>query len=182
MKLVKTLWAIWWARNRRDDKVISPLVAVELSSKVVSQWQAAQKGTEGDVSRSTRTGDKGPVKWQPPVMGWHKVNIEAAVHVGAPDFRVGMILRNDKGEFVEGMLRSFKEEASVLEAEARGLHEALLWLRKLGVRQVIVECDSLSVVNAVLKNIMYMSEVGTIFEECRSILRQRSDVKVQHVC
>lgn len=125
--------------------------------------------------------DKSPVKWQPPALGWYKVNVDAAVHVGHPEFRVGMILRNDKGEFIDGMLRSFNDEVSVLEAEAMELYEALLWLRELEVRQVIVECDSLLVVNAVLKNITYMSEVGTVFEDCRAILRQRSDFKDQHV-
>lgn len=57
-------------------------------------------------------GDKFFVKWQPPALGWYEVNVDVVVdvQVGALDFIVGMIIRNDKVEFVEGMLRSFNEE------------------------------------------------------------------------
>lgn len=46
---------------------------------------------------------------------------------------------------------------------------------------MIFESDSLNVVNAMTKNIPYMSEVGYIFDDCRSILRRRFDFMVQHV-
>lgn len=92
-----------------------------------------------------------------------------------------MVLRNDRGEFVAGMQRSINERATVLEAEGIGVQEALHWLLELGLRQVVVESDSLIVATALIKNIEHASEVGTTLESCRSILRQRDDFKVQHV-
>ncbi|XP_074346406.1 uncharacterized protein LOC141685188 [Apium graveolens] len=92
-----------------------------------------------------------------------------------------MVLRDDTGAFMAGMLKNFDENASILEAEATGVQEVLQWVCGLGVSQVVVESDSLVVVNVLRKNSQYVSEVGSIFECCRAVLRQRCDLKVQHV-
>lgn len=44
-----------------------------------------------------------------------------------------------------------------------------------------MESDSLNVVSALSNNTLYVSDMGDVFEECRSILRQRDDFKIQHV-
>ncbi|XP_074369751.1 uncharacterized protein LOC141711245 [Apium graveolens] len=68
-----------------------------------------------------------------------------------------------------------------MEAEAIAVHEALCWIQSLGLGNVAVECDALNVVSAVQKGTVYFSEVGSILDSCRHILRQRSDLKIQHV-
>ncbi|KAL8135927.1 hypothetical protein AgCh_010516 [Apium graveolens] len=183
MKLVKAMWGIWWARNRRvwENKVVPPLRAIETCSKMISEWQATQEKAQSSVMGGGRLGNRGVIKWQPPLLGWHKANVDAAIQIGASEFKVGMVIRNANGEFVEGLQKSINEEMSVLEAEAVGVYEALCWLMRLGLRKVIVESYSLVIVNALLNNTTFVSEVGTIFENCRSIFRQRSDFKVQHV-
>ena len=79
------------------------------------------------------------------------------------------------------MQKCIAEKVTVLEAEDVGLEEALKWIQSLAAGQVVVESDSFTVVNALLRNTEYVSEVGSTIECCRYILCQRSDVKVQHV-
>ena len=82
---------------------------------------------------------------------------------GQPSFSIGMVLRNEKGEFIAGMNKCLAGSCSVLEAEATGVQEAIDWVDRFAVSQVVVESDSLSVVNAIQKHISYHSEVGKTF-------------------
>lgn len=110
------------------------------------------------------------------------MNVYVAIHEGVSSFKLGMVLRNDGGIFMAGKQVSIEAKVSILEAEATGVQEAMHWIRDLGIRNVVVENDSLTVVNALLRNTEYVSEVDIIiFESCRLFLKQRNNVKVQHV-
>ncbi|XP_074352687.1 uncharacterized protein LOC141691833 [Apium graveolens] len=138
---------------------------------MVSDWREAQSKAQGYMQIVGNTVAKGQVKWQKTPSGWYKVNADAAIQEGSTWFKVGMVLKNDKGEFVSGMHKGFEEEVSIPEAEAIGLYEALMWIDDMGIQQVILECDSLVVVNALIKSTTFVSEVGTTLEFCRSIFR-----------
>lgn len=88
----------------------------------------------------------------------------------------------DKGDFVDGMNKCMHGSATVLEAETVGVYEALCWLEGFtAVTRVDVESDSLNLVNALQKNNTIYSEVGNVLDSCCSILRQRRNLKIQHV-
>ncbi|KAL8094028.1 hypothetical protein AgCh_035786 [Apium graveolens] len=183
VQMTKVLWGIWFARNRRvwEEKLLSPMITMDISMKMVTEWRAAQNKVQGSVQASVISVAKEQVRWQYPFAGWYKMNVDAALREGVTGFKVGMVLRNDKGDFIASMQKCFAEEVSVLEAEAIGVLEALIWITERGDKQVIVESDSLITVNALLNNTIFMAEVGTTFELCRSILSHRSDVRIQHV-
>ena len=88
----KALWGIWFVRNKQvwEEQKMNPTVAMEVVSRMVAEWVAAQeksqvlmKATEG----SSRVG------WKPPEAGWHKLNVDAAIHEGDSFFNVGMIFK-----------------------------------------------------------------------------------------
>ncbi|KAK1353602.1 hypothetical protein POM88_008168 [Heracleum sosnowskyi] len=148
---------------------------------MVAEWKEAQNKQQGGGQASSSRASGSRCGWKCPDPGWYKANVDAAIHEGSSQFRVGMVLRDDTGVFVAGMVKRFDENATVLEAEATGMYEVLQWVCGLGVSQVVVESDSLVVVDALNKNRKYVSEVGSIFESCRVVLQQRCDLKVQHV-
>ncbi|XP_074346813.1 uncharacterized protein LOC141685614 [Apium graveolens] len=115
--MAKILRGIWFARNKRDwdGKIMSPSVAMEISMKMVLDWRAAQSMAQGNMQTAGNIVAKDQVKWQKPPSGWYKVNVDAAIHVGSTWFKVGMVLRNDKGEFVAGMHNGFEEDVTILE-------------------------------------------------------------------
>lgn len=92
-----------------------------------------------------------------------------------------MVLRNEAGQFVMGKNMKIAGEVSVLEAEARGVYEALQWLKQLEIYNVVVESDSQVVVNAVKAREQYQFEVGHILDECSEILMNRSDLSLYYV-
>lgn len=87
--------------------------------------------------------------WRPPQEGCLKLNADASVFGGEMSFTLGMVLHDDHGQFVRGKNMKIQGSVTVMEAEARGVHEALNWIEELNVQKVSIESDSELVVKAV---------------------------------
>ena len=80
---------------------------------------------------------------------------------------MGMVLRNENGQFVKGKNMRFQGQATVLEAEARGGEESIRWIEEMGVSDVEIESDSELTVKATLsKEKQYYNEAGHTIEFC----------------
>lgn len=141
---------------------------MELSSKQITEWQEAQKKIYSSAHVPHSAVSRNQVKWNPPAIGRYKLNVDASIHDGHSYFKIGMVLRNDKGDFVAGMNKCLQGSVTLLEAEVVGVHEALCWLGEFTMNQVDVESDSLIVVNALQKNNIIYSEVGNVLDSCRN--------------
>jgi len=58
------------------------------------------------------------VKWQPPVKGYLKCNLDAALFGDQQCFGIGICIRNAQGQFIKVLTKWFKCYPSPLEAEA----------------------------------------------------------------
>ncbi|XP_074364595.1 uncharacterized protein LOC141705594 [Apium graveolens] len=182
VRLARTLWGIWFARNRKvwEDKQTPPNVAMEVASKMVDEWQKAQQKNQLSSNTPNRSENESQVHWEKPQGGWKKVNVDASVYDGSSSFKIGLVLRDDSGSFIAGLQSCMAGQVSSMEAEVIDVHEALCSIQSLGLGNIAVECDALNVVSAVQKGTVYFLRLG-ILDSCRHILRQRSDLKIQHV-
>lgn len=64
-------------------------------------------------------------KWKSPMSGWVKLNVDASVKEGEPDFAIEMVIRNEHGQFMMGRNRRTASQLSVIEVEAHSVLEAL---------------------------------------------------------
>lgn len=92
-----------------------------------------------------------------------------------------MVIRNDQGQFVQGKNMCISSKVFVMEAEARGVLEALLWMENLRLEAVCIESDLSLVVNAVNNQMKNYLEVGHIIDYCQLKFRNRSDLVLCHV-
>ncbi|XP_074355893.1 uncharacterized protein LOC141695553 [Apium graveolens] len=177
------LWGIWNARNMRmwDSKVLTPALAMEWSKKQVNEWREVRKRSRGVQGSISTTNQAAARAWIAPQEGEFKLNVDASVVEGQPFFTVGMVIRDHAGQFVQGRNSKTAGVVSVLEAEALGVLEALSWLHTLPDMKVLVESDSLNVVNAILADMEYQVEVGHVIEACRSLLGELVNVSVRFV-
>ncbi|XP_074363624.1 uncharacterized protein LOC141704237 [Apium graveolens] len=94
--------------------------------------------------------------WVAPAYGEFKLNVDASIKEGEPFFSIEMVIRNCRGNFVRGRTMKCARVVSVLEAEAVGVREALLWLLTLPhMKPMKFESDSLVAVNAISKGTVY---------------------------
>ena len=177
------LWGIWFVRNKKlwEGKSITPAITVKLSSTQVEDWQSAMHRKELYSAGFSRTEEQDCSRWSRPQEGWVKLNVDASVFNGVDSFAVGMVLRDDKGEFIRGKNLRHAGTVNVMEAEAIGLQEALAWLEDMGVQNVVIECDSQLVTDSVQYNKEYQLEVGNVLEFCRAKLRQRADFILHNI-
>lgn len=88
------LWGIWAARNLKvwENKVVTPKLAVQWSSKEVTQWCDVQKLRRSKANGNVQSYQRGTVHWKPPDAGNLKVNVDASVFPGMSNFSIGMVL------------------------------------------------------------------------------------------
>lgn len=128
-----------------------------------------------------RGGMQESMKSSPPSKDCLKLNVDASVVIGDSSFTIGMIIRDDKGKFIQGKNMRFPGMVTIFQAEAKGVEEAIKWLESLNLSNITVECDSEVVVKAINEGTQYYLEVGHVFEWCRARLCNIVDFSLDHV-
>ena len=182
-KVASVLWGIWYGRNKRvwDDKLISPAIATDWSMRAVKEWQQAQKNRPDQVNSRESTVLKKSVSWRPPDAGSMKINVDASLSKESDSYAVGMVIRDDKGVFVEDKVTRLEHMEQALDAEARGVLESLRWAVEKGLQRVCVETDSLLTVQALQKNSVGVLEVGHVLEERLKYLQEHPQFSIVFV-
>lgn len=123
---------------------------MEISKRMISEWQEALKQKRMRIYPPPIIKPQPSIiKWSPPPSGKLKLNVDASVFDGESSFKFGMVIRDDLGFFVRGRTMHLNGPVSVLEAETRGVCEALGWVEDLQLQHVMIECDSELTVRAI---------------------------------
>ncbi|KAL8094612.1 hypothetical protein AgCh_036233 [Apium graveolens] len=117
-----------------DDEVLLDICNERDQWKQAKQQQA-QVGMNGGVSMVIR-------RWERPVTGWVKVNIDAVLFEDVHSTGMGIVVRDAEGKFLMVVSRQRDGLVSPREAEALCLKEALSWLKDKGLSKCIFETDS----------------------------------------
>ncbi|KAK6144752.1 hypothetical protein DH2020_021572 [Rehmannia glutinosa] len=120
-------------------------------------------------------------RWKKPDFPYMKCNVDAAISQQRKLRGIGMILRNDQGDFVVARTIYFPGIYAVREAEAIGVREALSWIHGLGIRQVVLETDAKYVVDSLITQETGISEYDSIIQECCGFLQSEPEVSVKFV-
>lgn len=143
-KIVMVLCGIWCWRNKKvwEDKLGSPSLAIDWSSKIITDWRKVMKYKAKRCNKPGLSIQEEEHKWRPPEEGYVKVNVDAAVQQASQTCSMGMVIRDHQSNFVEGRTMKVLEQGSVFALEALGVCEALKWSASKGFQKVIIETDS----------------------------------------
>lgn len=86
-----------------------------------------------------------------------------------------MCLRDSSGTFISARTLCFTPSTEVYIGEATGLYHAMLWVRQMGLKDVLFELDAKMVVDACNSPIVPNSEFGCIIKGCKDLLYFFSD-------
>ena len=92
---------------------------------------------------------KDEIQWALPNDLWYKVNVDAAVFFSTNSIKRGALICDHEGRVKATINKSSHILLGPLNAEAKALKESVFFAWDVGVRDVIFECHSRIVVDAV---------------------------------
>ncbi|KAM6541763.1 hypothetical protein CsatB_006210 [Cannabis sativa] len=173
-------WSIWKTRNEVfwQKKTSNASRVVQSARKVFDQWRVANSNTAASFATGVHSGSN---IWTKPMSGKIKINVDGAIFEPQQLFGFGCLARNHTGQLLEAFAESKFGVVLPEIAEIMGMKEALSWIKRKGWEDVIVETDSLIVVQALNSSIHMTSYFGLLVEDCRLILSTLKNVLISFV-
>jgi len=137
--LTMILWCSWRRQNDKIwDRDMKPInVAIHMVCDTLFQWKTARNVNYVQVQQQQIN----IMQWKPPETNYVKCNVDAALFAKQQSFRIGTCIRNHRGQFIKAATTWHDGNPPPQEAETISLHDAILWLRQLGISNVHFELD-----------------------------------------
>ena len=119
-------------------------------------------------------------KWNPPPKGWAKLNFNGAARGNLRIARAGIIINDDKGQWIARKAISINPTSNNLE-EGRTLEEGLKLCLQLGLSKIYIERDSQIVLNAIRNRKTPNWVLNSKLEEIIYFIDRFEDVRIFHI-
>lgn len=131
---VSVMWAIWTNRNKYTHKEVQyqPRKSMELIKELIHSLDMPQTPTPKVVVRH---------RWQAPVVGWVKANIDGAVDRSNACSGVGIVMRDHNGLFQRAKCIRYPVPYDPYTIELTACRDAMVLAREHNVQQLILETD-----------------------------------------
>ncbi|XP_030943489.1 uncharacterized protein LOC115968280 [Quercus lobata] len=140
-------WSIWYNRNQ---------VVHESTCQLPNQtWNFAKRYLQDYKDATSSSGqDKTCVSnsWHPPPAGVFKINVDGATSENGRNSSVGVIIRDSKGIIVAACANYLSGQFSAFETETLAVECGILLAQEMGLAQIIIESDALSVIQSIAAN------------------------------
>ncbi|KAI8549830.1 hypothetical protein RHMOL_Rhmol06G0055900 [Rhododendron molle] len=120
-------------------------------------------------------------KWCLPLIGTVKINVDGAVCRKKGIVGVGLVARDHKGQILGMASIPSMGLLSPRSVEAMGFREALVFAANSGLSHIIIEGDSLEVVQALIQEGKSLSDCSSILLDCIELLPLFSSSHFTHV-
>jgi ribonuclease HI len=174
------VWVLWSNRNSMvwEDKSEQGRTLGYKAHQLWYEWAAVQQFQQA-TARSEQ--QQRIIKWEKPMLGWYKCNVDAAFHQNLNKTSTGWCLRDHRGCFVMAETTWIDGSCSIVEGESIALLEALKVLSQRGYSHVIFETDSKSVVDAIHHIRGGVSEFSSLVSNINNFLSCNQNFMVKFV-
>ena len=120
-------------------------------------------------------------RWLPPPEGVYKANFDAAFFGSSGTVGIGVVVRDSKGEIIAALSQKILEPHSVDAAEALACSRAVVFAKELCLLSVIVEGDSMQIVQAASNKRANLTLFGHVINEIHESCSSFNRISFQHV-
>lgn len=170
-----TAWSIWYNRNQVVHKH-----SCLPSSQVWNYAQRMQSDYKGAITANLLRQQPLDVSQVAPPPNTHKINVDGATSEDGRLSGVGVVICDCKGTMIAARSKQLDVLYDVETTEAFALENRILLASELMIPQVIIESDSLAVVQAVNSR-SFHGTIGPIIQGALSFLSQFRSQKVLHL-
>ncbi|CAL9022256.1 unnamed protein product [Prunus brigantina] len=164
-------WGLWNRRNKVIFEGISEpapallarmsVLAAEFSQATCLSRQTQDCVTMAQVSVHV---------WRPPPAGFYKINVDGALKSGECFRGVGVVIRNEGGEFMAACVKRIEACYGARQTELVAAIEGLRFALDMGFTDVVLEMDAQDCINGILSAAEYNGPDGLLFQEVKSLL------------
>lgn len=120
-------------------------------------------------------------QWQKPPDGFVKINVDGAIFEDIKKAGVGVILRDAIGRVVMAATKREDDVDEVATIEALAILRGQQLCMPLGICKLVIESDSLLLVQELQASSDSLANAGNIIAEVRQLLSRFQEVQIQHV-
>ncbi|CAN6249391.1 unnamed protein product [Urochloa humidicola] len=173
--LTVTLWHIWEARNahRNGENEGHPRMIVE---KVKAYVEMILLHAFKPLTNHRCESNNIISRWTPPPDGWMMANVDAAIFSDPPCVGMGVVIRDQFGNFISASCQKIHIRADPELAEAFAVRYAVICAKDLNLHHIIVASDCLNVVRKIKDPGMDRSQIGPIIQDIKNLIRETSFV------
>ena len=119
------------------------------------------------------------IRWLPPPWPWCKLNTDGSCK-NAWEAGAGGVIRDSVGHWISGFGMRIGE-SSVLMAELWGLYQGLILAWDAGIKQVLVEVDSLCVTQMISKQVVVLNVFYALVVAVQELLSRNWHTVITHI-
>ncbi|KAF4395712.1 hypothetical protein G4B88_013486 [Cannabis sativa] len=173
------LWKCWNARNASvfRNQVSRPETIEQEAQDYLAFYQAAQD-KRGNHSQSTS--DRDLLVWEPPPVGFLKLNTDAAISSHQNRTGGGALVRDHTGKIIAATAFNRIGQLHPQAAEGWALLEALKWCQDKGININHVEVDCKNLLTELQTSNENLTSFGNIINAIRRLLSSFPTVTLHH--
>ena len=114
------------------------------------------------IDRPAKVLDVQVVRWTPPPLDKYKINVDAAVFKDQKAAGVGVLIRDCNGQVIAALSKKINAPLGPVEVEAKVVEAGVQFTKDIGIQDIILEGDSLTVLNALGGNTSPRSSVAAV--------------------
>lgn len=178
IRMAAIFWTLWKVRNDHvwnGKNWVLSMIKAHVDSLIFS-WKQTYSSNMAS-NQGTTLSSYG--SWLCPPQGRLKCNVDAALADDSVSF--GAVIRDHAGKFVAACAGQMNCARYPYLAESMAVKEALTWLKRRNMANIIVESDCLNFCTNFNSLSADFSYIGLIIKQCRLIARDIGDTVVCHV-
>ncbi|XP_021824838.1 uncharacterized protein LOC110765903 [Prunus avium] len=117
--------------------------------------------------------------WRPPLAGFYKINVDGALKIGDSIRGVGVVVRNERGEFMGACVKSIQASYGARQTKLMAAIEGMRFSIDMGLNYVILEMDAQVCIKGILSTEECSGTDGLLFEEAKNLLSKFRGVLCQ---
>ena len=120
------------------------------------------------------------VKWSP-IFPSYKINVDAAIFSTQKAAGVGVLIRDHEGNFIAGLSKKIHAPLGIIDSEAKAFETGIIFAKEVGIREFILEGDSLTFVQALKECSPAPSSVSNLVYGMLAECNEFRNVSFSHV-
>ncbi|KAF5454765.1 hypothetical protein F2P56_024405 [Juglans regia] len=150
---------------------------------VIPALQAAEAALSTHKTHLQALASQGPrnaYRWVAPEHGFLKLNVDVAVFANQISSGVGLLLRNSKAEIIFSTSKKENDVNDPIEIEMLAILRGLRFCFPLGISHLVIESDSLLMVNEVQSDSISRSLQGNMVQQIKQLMLRFPCCSIQH--